>query len=235
MSQINPQASLAVIPTTARPSAWKWGAGVLGLAVAAGAGALVMRGVDHAPAPSSASTSITTEVASGGVVAPPAAKPGASPHRNDHAGRNVVSGTVSGEERPVPTAPVAVCAACGVVESIHAMQEKGAGTGLGAVAGGLLGGVVGHQMGGGNGRTAMTVLGAVGGGLAGNEVEKRARAETVFEVKVRMEDGSMRTFHRSQSLPVGAEVVADGSTLRVKREAAPVETPHTLRTSTGNV
>ena len=57
----------------------------------------------------------------------------------------------------------------------------------------LVGGVVGNQMGGGSGKTAMTVLGAIGGGLAGNEIEKRTKASTAFDVQVRMEDGTVRT------------------------------------------
>jgi len=108
-----------------------------------------------------------------------------------------------------------VCASCGVVESVQAVKKKGAGTGAGAVAGGVLGGVVGHQMGGGSGKTAMTVLGAIGGGMAGNEVEKRARSETVYQVHLRMDDGSKRTVTLSNA-PVskGDRVAVDGQNLR---------------------
>ena len=132
---------------------------------------------------------------------------------------------------PSSTTRAALCASCGVVESVSQIQQKGQGTGLGAVAGGLLGGVVGHQVGGGNGKTAMTVLGAIGGGLAGNEVEKRARGETLYDVQVRMEDGSMRMFQQAQSLAVGTHVVADGTTLRVAREAGSSDEPRTVRIS----
>jgi outer membrane lipoprotein SlyB len=38
------------------------------------------------------------------------------------------------------------------------------------------------------------VAGAVGGGYAGNEVEKRARSTSSYQVNVRMEDGSVRSF-----------------------------------------
>ena len=127
---------------------------------------------------------------------------------------------------------VAVCSTCGVVESVNAVQEKGEGTGIGAVAGGVLGGVVGHQVGGGNGKTAMTVLGALGGGLAGNEVEKRVRSETRYDVRVRMEDGSSRVFHQAQSFSVGTRVIADGSTLRIARDSAASNEPRMMRTST---
>jgi outer membrane lipoprotein SlyB len=111
--------------------------------------------------------------------------------------------------------PVAACPHCGTVESVQAVRQKGQGTGVGAVAGAVLGGVVGHQFGSGSGRTAMTALGAVGGGVAGNEVERRSRSVTRFKVQVRMDDGSHRTFWRSDSVAVGSRVVADGKSLRV--------------------
>jgi outer membrane lipoprotein SlyB len=117
-------------------------------------------------------------------------------------------------------APAAVpCATCGVVESVQAVKKKGDGTGLGAVAGGVVGGAVGSQMGKGNGRTAMTVLGAIGGGFAGHEIEKQARAETVYAVRVRMDDGSVRSFQRAQPVAVGTPVTVQGQTLRVAQHA----------------
>lgn len=105
------------------------------------------------------------------------------------------------------------CASCGVVESVTAHRQEGKGTGLGAVAGGVLGGVVGHQVGGGNGKKAMTVLGAVGGGFAGNEVEKRARSVTVHRVKVRMEDGTVRTVTQNAAPRIGAKVRVENNRL----------------------
>lgn len=105
------------------------------------------------------------------------------------------------------------CANCGVVESVKAQRQEGQGTGLGAVAGGVLGGVVGHQMGNGNGKKAMTVLGAVGGGFAGHEVEKRARSVTVHRVKVRMEDGSLRTVTQREAPAIGARVRVENKRL----------------------
>jgi len=110
------------------------------------------------------------------------------------------------------------CPNCGVVESVTAVKQKGQGTGIGAVTGGVLGGVVGNQFGSGSGKTAMTVLGAVGGGVAGHEVEKQVRSETHFNVKVRMDDGTTRTFRRSQSMAVGTQVTVDGDTLSVTKK-----------------
>ena len=116
---------------------------------------------------------------------------------------------------PTPSAKLAAaCANCGVVESVVAVQRKGQGTGVGAVAGGVLGAAVGNQVGHGNGRAAMTVLGAVGGGLAGNEVEKRARSETVFQVRVRLDDGTVRTLEQSHAPAVGGRVTVQGNTLK---------------------
>ena len=88
-----------------------------------------------------------------------------------------------------------ICQDCGVVESVNAVQQKAEhGSGVGAVTGALLGGVLGNQVGGGNGKKLATVAGAVGGGYAGNEVERRANSTTVYHVRVRMEDGNVRTF-----------------------------------------
>jgi outer membrane lipoprotein SlyB len=113
-----------------------------------------------------------------------------------------------------PVRVAAVCSYCGVIESVEAVQRKGQGTGVGVVAGGVLGAAMGNQVGHGNGRAAMTVLGAVGGGLAGNEVEKRARAETVFQVKVRLDDGSVRTIEQATAPKVGARVELHGNSLK---------------------
>jgi outer membrane lipoprotein SlyB len=116
---------------------------------------------------------------------------------------------------PAPVAqPQVVCATCGTVESVRAVQRKGQGSGLGAVAGGVLGGIVGNQMGNGNGKTAMTVLGAIGGGLAGNEIEKTQRTTTAYEVTVRMDDGSTRVVTQSAQAAIGARVEVGSQGLR---------------------
>ncbi len=118
--------------------------------------------------------------------------------------------------KPAVNKPVAAtCNGCGVVDSVVPVQRKGEGTGAGAVVGGVLGGVVGNQMGGGSGKAAMTVLGAIGGGVAGNEVEKRARSETVYQVQVRMDDGSKRTVTLgSAAVRPGDRVAVEGQNLR---------------------
>ena len=87
------------------------------------------------------------------------------------------------------------CAECGRVQSIQFVQEKGKGTGLGAVAGGVLGGVIGHQIGSGRGNTVATIAGAAGGAYVGNEVEKNKRTTAYWLVTLKMDGGETRSFH----------------------------------------
>jgi len=89
------------------------------------------------------------------------------------------------------------CNDCGQVISIRFVEEKGKGTGLGAVAGGVLGGVLGHQIGSGTGRTVATVAGAAGGAYVGNTVEKNKNAKTYWLVAIKMDNGNTRSFHYS--------------------------------------
>lgn len=92
----------------------------------------------------------------------------------------------------------AVCKSCGRVESIQVVRQAVEPSGVGMVAGAVLGGVLGNQIGDGSGRKIATVAGAVGGGYAGHEVEKRTRANTSYQVRVRMENGAVRTFPFAQ-------------------------------------
>jgi outer membrane lipoprotein SlyB len=88
-----------------------------------------------------------------------------------------------------------VCGNCGRVESVREIKTRGEGSGVGAVGGAVLGGLLGNQVGGGNGKKLATVAGAVGGAVVGNQVEGRMKATVSYEVKVRLDDGSHRTFH----------------------------------------
>ncbi len=110
------------------------------------------------------------------------------------------------------------CTECGEVVGIRTTRQEGEGSGLGAVAGGVLGGVLGHQVGAGRGKDAMTIVGAVGGAFAGNQVEKQAKAQTVYLVDVRMADGTIRTFPQAAppSLAVGAPVRVAGNTISAR-------------------
>jgi outer membrane lipoprotein SlyB len=96
---------------------------------------------------------------------------------------------------PAP-APRATCYDCGTVEAVRQVAQPGQGTGFGAIAGGIAGGVLGHQIGKGRGRDVGTVIGAVGGAIAGHQVEKQVRKTASYEIDVRFEDGSVRTFHQ---------------------------------------
>ncbi len=104
------------------------------------------------------------------------------------------------------------CEDCGVVESVRAIERKGEGSGVGAVAGGVVGGILGNQVGGGNGRKAMTVVGAGAGAYAGHELEKNMNRSVTYEIRVRMNDRSIRTSHSDHpDVGVGQRVtVRDG-------------------------
>ena len=90
-------------------------------------------------------------------------------------------------------APVKIqCNECGTVESVRALDARGQGSGLGAVGGAVVGGVLGHQVGGGRGQDIATVAGVLGGAFAGNEIEKRVKSATSYEITVRLNDGSQQ-------------------------------------------
>ena len=57
------------------------------------------------------------------------------------------------------------------------------------------------------------LVAAIGGGLAGNEVEKNVRAETIYTVRVRMDDGTYRTVTQKTPATVGARVTLDGQSI----------------------
>ena len=209
---MEPQQTRTTIPTipTQRPGlpTGAWVAGGLMLVVIAGlAATLVLRNAPAAP-DADAAADVTTPVTTAKVAPRTAAN-----NKANNNGRSDAGGGDGGSDTRVAAAPK-TCASCGVVESVREVQVKGEGSGLGAVAGSVLGGVVGHQMGGGDGKKALTVLGAVGGGVAGHEVEKRARGNTVYEVQVRMDDRSLRTLTLPQAPKTGERVTVDGQTLR---------------------
>ncbi len=124
--------------------------------------------------------------------------------------------TASRAASPKSVATAARCDECGVVDAIRAIDTKGEGSGVGAVAGGVVGGILGNQVGGGRGRTAMTVVGAGAGAYAGHEIEKNMNKSVSYEVRVRMDDNSYRTFRTQQpDVGVGQRVkVRDGQLVR---------------------
>lgn len=109
----------------------------------------------------------------------------------------------------------APCANCGVVESVRAVQAAGQGSGVGAVAGSVVGGILGNQVGGGRGRAAMTVVGAGAGAYAGHEFEKNMNRKLHYEISVRMDDNSLRSFASTRA------EVSEGQRVRI-RDGRPV-------------
>jgi outer membrane lipoprotein SlyB len=63
----------------------------------------------------------------------------------------------------------------------------------------VLGGLLGNQIGGGSGRQLATVAGAVGGAVVGNQVEGNMKATHSYEIRVRLDDGSERTFRQNSA------------------------------------
>lgn len=191
--------SPGAVPAAKPPSRTVWlFAGVLGAAsLAAGAGMMARNGL-----PEPATQPVPVQEA-----AAPEPKPDVKPVQK-----------LAAAPKAAPAAPkvaaAPVCRDCGVVESVRAITKKGEASGVGAVAGGVLGAALGNQVGGGNGRKAMTVIGAVGGGVAGHEIEKRAKSTTVHQVTVRMDDGSVRTIEQATAPQTGERVQVEGNKLR---------------------
>jgi len=99
----------------------------------------------------------------------------------------------------------------GVIEAIEVSHQQSNGVG-GAVIGGVVGGLLGNQIGSGSGRTAATVAGAVGGGVVGNQVQKNNSGHEVYNIRVRMNDGSLQSFAQdsTDNLRAGDRVRVDG-------------------------
>lgn len=182
---------------------------VLGLSTAALAMVLVTEHVEGMPTatltPTNAPTSAQPLVTAPGLKS---TAPVNMPVAQGASGAAPVSAPAA---RPAPVA----CPQCGTVEQVTPIEHEQATSGVGAVAGGVLGGVLGHQFGQGNGRAAMTVLGAVGGGYAGNMVEHRMKRSTSYQIRVRLNDGKVRTLEQNSPLAVGSPVVVEGHRLRL--------------------
>jgi uncharacterized protein YcfJ len=211
MSAVSPESNVSARSLSAVPHAVWIGGGLLCAVTAGLASALVMRTAPEpvavAPGASPAAVVATAATPLAGISTRPVAPVASAAAKATRPSKPIAASTTPTEASTptrIATTPAALCASCGVV---------------------------GHQVGGGNGKTAMTVLGAIGGGLAGHEVEKRVRSETRYDVKVRMEDGSSRVFHQAQSIAVGTRVVADGSALKVARDNAASDEPRMVRTS----
>jgi len=102
----------------------------------------------------------------------------------------------------------AACIDCGTVSDVEAVKKAAETSGAGMVLGGIAGGVLGHQVGSGRGKDVATVAGVAGGAYVGNEVEKSNNTTTSYVVRVKMDDGSRRSFTYSNptSFKVGDAV-----------------------------
>ncbi len=116
-------------------------------------------------------------------------------------------------EPPQQVAAAPVCTTCGVIDGYSAVQVKGQNNGVGAVAGGVGGALVGSKIAGRSNHTLGGVIGAVGGGLLGNAIESHERTTTVYDVRVRMADGTVRTVRQATIPNVGQRVNVEGNTL----------------------
>lgn len=123
---------------------------------------------------------------------------------------SVLAAQADHDPSPAKKIASATCASCGVVESVQAVEVKGQGSGIGAVAGGITGALLGNGIGQGNGRTAVTLLGAAGGAYAGNEIEKNTKKHTSYRIRVRMVGGDIRTVYQR-----AAPGVSSGDRVRI--------------------
>lgn len=216
MNSTSPNQPNAPHGAFSRPAALIGGAAVL-VAVTAIATTLALRPSAPSAADAGNATPMAAQALSNANNGTPPTAPADIPDKAAPAATQKPVHAQRGTVQPAATPrAVSACATCGKVESVTAVQKKGEGTGLGVVGGAVVGGLVGSQIGGGSGKNVATVLGAVGGGVAGNEVEKRARATTNYQVKVRMDDGSLRTLTQATAPTVGQKVTVEGSTLRAR-------------------
>lgn len=125
---------------------------------------------------------------------PPSAQPALAPQAVQQA---QLQPQLQPQIAAAPPAPPPVCGNCGVVESIHEINTRAAGSGVGAAGGAVVGGLLGHQVGGGHGQQIATVLGAIGGAVAGNQIEGNVRATHSYNIVVRLDNGKTRTVHQS--------------------------------------
>jgi outer membrane lipoprotein SlyB len=167
-----------------------------------------------APLPATPASSIAPTTAN--TYPPGYAAPGYVAPRDTAYGNSAQGSSAAGYDDPAPVreshpkakAPVRVaqeessrwCGSCGNVESIREITSRAQGSGVGAAGGAILGGLLGNQVGSGHGRQLATVAGAVGGAVMGNQVEGNMKANHSYEIRVRLDDGTLRTFHQ-QSVP----------------------------------
>lgn len=150
------------------------------------------------------------------VAAEPANSPVSAPVPAEKAAPKRAVAKESAAREPVRTAAAApVCADCGIVQSVQAVEVKGEASGAGAIVGGVAGLVVGNQIGSGKGKTLAKVAGAAGGAYAGHQIEKNMKKAVQYQVTVRMNDGALRTVSQptDAGLTAGTRVKVVGDTV----------------------
>lgn len=196
--------------------------GVLGAAVLGLGGALVytqrtpVPDVSVAPpAAAPAEHAVAPPVEAKPVAAAPVAKPRPAVVKKAPAATAPTTvATPAPAPEPVRVAPAPVCVDCATVTAVTPVEREVPTGGTGAVAGGVLGAIVGNQIGRGSGRDVATVIGAIGGGIAGNQIEKKMKRVLVWQVELRMDDGSRRSFELDRPLTVGERVRYDGASVQ---------------------
>jgi len=215
-----PRAETPGGPVRLPRSVWIAG-GLMGLTIVALATALAVKSGDPVVATATPAQPVATLAQPGQGAATQAPNPQAGTTTTSQAATTPPGANGAGPAANAGTAPAAqqvaaappVCASCGVVESYNAVQVQGKTNGVGAVAGGVGGAVIGSKVAGRGNHTLGGIVGAIGGGLLGNAVEKHARVYTMYDVHVRMDDGSLRTVRQSAAPAVGAHVTVNGNTL----------------------
>jgi outer membrane lipoprotein SlyB len=198
------------------------GGGLMALTIIALATTLVVKNNDALPDTAAGSTAAplvatngTTDTSSAATPAPVVAAntPANESTRPVHHTPSPVHHETARDNAPQQVAAAPVCTTCGVIDGYSAVQVKGQNNGVGAVAGGVGGALVGSKIAGRSNHTLGGVIGAVGGGLLGNAIETHQRTTTVYDVRVRMADGTVRTVRQASVPNVGARVNIEGNTL----------------------
>jgi outer membrane lipoprotein SlyB len=201
-------------------------AAAVSIVLACGTGIAAMTGLlpssKATAAAVTASPLIDSQVAqSGGVASAPKAAAVDTPLPRAVRGHHLTPAVTRSVSSAAPQAAYAENSApaydpyAGQVTAVNAVQSAQPTSGIGAIGGAVVGGLAGTQIGQGRGRTAATILGAIGGGLAGNQIEHVVHKTTTYQVQVRMNDGSIRSFNydAAPGVGVGQRVHVSGETL----------------------
>jgi len=92
-------------------------------------------------------------------------------------------------------------------------------SGVGVVGGGAMGGVLGNAVGGGSGRSIMTVGGVILGSIAGDAIENQVTRTNGLEITVRLDNGETRVVAQAADVPINAgqrvRMISGGGPTRV--------------------